>query len=80
MLAWVPPPQPTIPTDSTDSTMDIIAALVLLGAVLTGAAVASTVTWRKKLRSTRRKLHPGCSEPDALWGLRDAGFLLTPTL
>ncbi|XP_054554101.1 class I histocompatibility antigen, Gogo-B*0103 alpha chain-like [Talpa occidentalis] len=44
----VPPPQPTTPIDSTDPTMAIIAGLVLLGAVLSGAAVAAAMMWRKK--------------------------------
>ncbi|XP_037377057.2 HLA class I histocompatibility antigen, alpha chain G-like [Talpa occidentalis] len=48
VLTWVPPPQPTVPTDSTDPTTGVIAGLVLLGAVLTGAAVAAAVMWRKK--------------------------------
>ncbi|XP_054550217.1 class I histocompatibility antigen, Gogo-OKO alpha chain-like isoform X2 [Talpa occidentalis] len=42
VLRWVPPPQSFIPTSG------IIAGLVLLGAVLTGAAVAAAVMWRKK--------------------------------
>ncbi|XP_037375177.2 patr class I histocompatibility antigen, A-2 alpha chain-like isoform X2 [Talpa occidentalis] len=42
VLRWVPPPQSSIPT------FGIIAGLVLLGAVLTGAAVAAAVMWRKK--------------------------------
>ncbi|XP_054556185.1 class I histocompatibility antigen, Gogo-OKO alpha chain-like [Talpa occidentalis] len=42
VLRWVPPPQSSIPT------MGIIASLVLLGAVLTGAAVTAAVMWRKK--------------------------------
>ncbi|XP_054554569.1 saoe class I histocompatibility antigen, A alpha chain-like isoform X2 [Talpa occidentalis] len=42
VLRWVPPPQSSIPT------VGIIAGLVLLGAVLTGAAVAAAVMWRKK--------------------------------
>ncbi|KAG8506033.1 Patr class I histocompatibility antigen, A-126 alpha chain, partial [Galemys pyrenaicus] len=42
ILRWVPPPQSSIPTTG------IIAGLVLLVAVLTGAAVAATVMWRKK--------------------------------
>ncbi|KAG8521071.1 Patr class I histocompatibility antigen, A-126 alpha chain [Galemys pyrenaicus] len=45
-LTWVPPPQSSIPT------MGIIAGLVLLVAVLTGAAVVAAVMWRKK-RSDR---------------------------
>ncbi|XP_054554435.1 popy Class I histocompatibility antigen, A-1 alpha chain-like [Talpa occidentalis] len=40
VLTWVPPPQSSIPTAG------IIAGLVLLGAVLTGAAVAAAVMWR----------------------------------
>ncbi|XP_054554551.1 popy Class I histocompatibility antigen, A-1 alpha chain-like [Talpa occidentalis] len=42
LLRWVPPPQPSIPTRG------LIAGLVLLGAVLTGIAVAAAVMWRKK--------------------------------
>ncbi|XP_054554559.1 class I histocompatibility antigen, Gogo-OKO alpha chain-like isoform X2 [Talpa occidentalis] len=42
VVRWVPPPQSSIPTAG------IIAGLVLLGAVLTGAAVAVAVMWRKK--------------------------------
>ncbi|XP_054554517.1 HLA class I histocompatibility antigen, alpha chain G-like, partial [Talpa occidentalis] len=42
VLRWVPPPQFSIPTAG------IIAGLVLLGAVVTGAAVAAAVKWRKK--------------------------------
>ncbi|XP_037375266.1 patr class I histocompatibility antigen, A-126 alpha chain-like [Talpa occidentalis] len=42
VLIWVPPPQSSIPT------VGIIAGLVLLGAVLTGAAVAAAVMWRRK--------------------------------
>ncbi|KAG8514825.1 Patr class I histocompatibility antigen, A-126 alpha chain [Galemys pyrenaicus] len=42
VLRWVPPPQSSIPTAG------IIAGLVLLVAVLTGAAVAAAVMWRKK--------------------------------
>ncbi|XP_037375269.1 popy Class I histocompatibility antigen, A-1 alpha chain-like [Talpa occidentalis] len=42
VLTWVPPPQSSIPT------VGIIAGLVLLGPVLTGAAVATAVMWRKK--------------------------------
>ncbi|XP_037364794.2 patr class I histocompatibility antigen, A-126 alpha chain-like [Talpa occidentalis] len=41
VMRWVPP-QSSIPT------VGIIAGLVLLGAVLTGAAVAEAVMWRKK--------------------------------
>ncbi|XP_037375145.1 patr class I histocompatibility antigen, A-2 alpha chain-like isoform X1 [Talpa occidentalis] len=48
VLTWVPPPPPTVPTGSTHPTVGIIAGLVLLGAVLTGAAVAAAVMWRKK--------------------------------
>ncbi|XP_037375144.1 patr class I histocompatibility antigen, B-1 alpha chain-like [Talpa occidentalis] len=48
VLTWVPPSQPMVPTDSTDPTRAIIAGLVLLVAVLTGAAVAAAVRWRKK--------------------------------
>ncbi|KAG8520750.1 Patr class I histocompatibility antigen, A-126 alpha chain, partial [Galemys pyrenaicus] len=47
VLRWVPPAQSSIPTAG------IIAGLVLLGAVLTGAAVAAAVMRRKK-RSGRR--------------------------
>ncbi|XP_054554511.1 class I histocompatibility antigen, Gogo-B*0201 alpha chain-like isoform X2 [Talpa occidentalis] len=42
VLRWVPPPQSSI------LTMGVIAGLVLLGAGLTGAAVATAVMWRKK--------------------------------
>ncbi|XP_054554162.1 HLA class I histocompatibility antigen, alpha chain G-like isoform X1 [Talpa occidentalis] len=42
VLRWVPPSQSSI------LTVGIIAGLVLLGAVLTGAAVAAAVMWRKK--------------------------------
>ncbi|XP_054554478.1 patr class I histocompatibility antigen, A-108 alpha chain-like isoform X3 [Talpa occidentalis] len=42
VLRWVPPPQSSIPTTG------IFAGLVLLGAVLTGTAVAAAVMWRKK--------------------------------
>ncbi|KAG8520747.1 Patr class I histocompatibility antigen, A-126 alpha chain, partial [Galemys pyrenaicus] len=42
VLRWVPPPQSSIPTGG------IIAGLVLLVAVLTGAAVTAAVMWRKK--------------------------------
>ncbi|XP_054554483.1 patr class I histocompatibility antigen, A-108 alpha chain-like [Talpa occidentalis] len=42
VLRWVPPPQSSIPTAG------IIAGLVLLGAVLTGAAVAAAVMWKKQ--------------------------------
>ncbi|KAG8506037.1 Class I histocompatibility antigen, Gogo-C*0101/C*0102 alpha chain, partial [Galemys pyrenaicus] len=42
VLRWVPPPQSSIPTAG------IIAGLVLLVAVLTGAVVAAAVKWRKK--------------------------------
>ncbi|XP_037374559.2 patr class I histocompatibility antigen, A-2 alpha chain-like [Talpa occidentalis] len=48
VLRWVPPPQPTVPTNSTNSTGGLIAGLVLLGAVLTGAAVAAAVRWWRK--------------------------------
>ncbi|KAG8520751.1 Patr class I histocompatibility antigen, A-108 alpha chain, partial [Galemys pyrenaicus] len=41
VLRWVPPPQSSIPTAG------IIAGLVLLVAVLTGAAVAAAVMWKK---------------------------------
>ncbi|KAG8506038.1 Patr class I histocompatibility antigen, A-126 alpha chain, partial [Galemys pyrenaicus] len=41
-LRWVPPPQ------SSTTITGIIAGLVLLVAVLTGAAVAASVMWRKK--------------------------------
>ncbi|KAG8520752.1 Patr class I histocompatibility antigen, A-126 alpha chain [Galemys pyrenaicus] len=47
VLRWVPHPQSSIPT------VGIIAGLVLLGAVLTGAAVAAAMMWRKK-RSGRK--------------------------
>ncbi|XP_054554505.1 class I histocompatibility antigen, Gogo-B*0201 alpha chain-like isoform X2 [Talpa occidentalis] len=42
VLRWVPPSQSSSPTAG------IIAGLVLLGAVLTGAAVDAAVMWRKK--------------------------------
>ncbi|XP_054554049.1 HLA class I histocompatibility antigen, alpha chain G-like [Talpa occidentalis] len=42
VLRLVPPPHSSIPTAG------IIAGLVLLGAVLTGAAVAAAVMWRRK--------------------------------
>ncbi|XP_054554626.1 patr class I histocompatibility antigen, A-126 alpha chain-like isoform X2 [Talpa occidentalis] len=42
VLTWVPPSQPTIPTAG------LIAGLVVLGAVLTGAAVAAAVWWRNR--------------------------------
>ncbi|XP_012590409.1 PREDICTED: patr class I histocompatibility antigen, A-126 alpha chain-like, partial [Condylura cristata] len=42
VLRWEPPPQTSTPTGG------LIAGLVLLGAVLTGAAVAAAVMWRKK--------------------------------
>ncbi|XP_054554074.1 patr class I histocompatibility antigen, A-126 alpha chain-like [Talpa occidentalis] len=42
VLRWVPPPQSSVPT------VGIIAGLVFLGAVLTGAVVAAAVMWRKK--------------------------------
>ncbi|XP_054554621.1 uncharacterized protein LOC119252189 isoform X6 [Talpa occidentalis] len=44
----VHPPQPTIPTNSTASSVGLIVGLVLLGAVLAGAVVAAAVMWRKK--------------------------------
>ncbi|KAG8520749.1 HLA class I histocompatibility antigen, A-11 alpha chain, partial [Galemys pyrenaicus] len=55
VLRWVPPPQSSTPT------VGIIAGMVLLGAVLTGAAVAAAVMWRKK-RSGR---HGGSYTPAA---------------
>ncbi|XP_037375384.1 popy Class I histocompatibility antigen, A-1 alpha chain-like [Talpa occidentalis] len=39
VLSWVLPPQPTVPSDSTNPTGGVIAGLVVLGAVLTGVAV-----------------------------------------
>ncbi|XP_054554616.1 uncharacterized protein LOC119252189 isoform X2 [Talpa occidentalis] len=48
VLRWVHPPQPTIPTNSTASSVGLIVGLVLLGAVLAGAVVAAAVMWRKK--------------------------------
>ncbi|XP_037375265.1 patr class I histocompatibility antigen, A-126 alpha chain-like [Talpa occidentalis] len=42
VLTWVHPPQFSIPT------VGIIAALVLLGSVLSGAVVAAAVMWRRK--------------------------------
>ncbi|XP_037374557.2 patr class I histocompatibility antigen, A-126 alpha chain-like [Talpa occidentalis] len=48
VLIWVPPPQPTVSTNSTDSNVGLIVGLVLLGAVLIGAAVAAAVMWRKR--------------------------------
>ncbi|XP_012589831.1 PREDICTED: class I histocompatibility antigen, Gogo-OKO alpha chain-like [Condylura cristata] len=52
VLRWEPPPQSFIPTmpppQSSTPTGGLIAGLVLLGAVLTGAAVAAAVMWRKK--------------------------------
>ncbi|XP_012590388.1 PREDICTED: patr class I histocompatibility antigen, A-2 alpha chain-like [Condylura cristata] len=42
VLRWEPPLQSSIPTGG------LIAGLVLLGAVLTGTAVAAAVIWRKK--------------------------------
>ncbi|KAG8524927.1 Saoe class I histocompatibility antigen, A alpha chain, partial [Galemys pyrenaicus] len=53
VLRWVPPPQSSIPT------LVIIAGLVLLVAVLTGAAVAAVVMWRKK-RSGREGSGESC--------------------
>ncbi|XP_012589572.1 PREDICTED: HLA class I histocompatibility antigen, A-1 alpha chain-like, partial [Condylura cristata] len=46
VLRWEPPPQSSTPTGG------LIAGLVLLGAVLTGAAVAAAVMWRKKRSGT----------------------------
>ncbi|XP_054554623.1 patr class I histocompatibility antigen, A-126 alpha chain-like isoform X2 [Talpa occidentalis] len=45
VLTWVPPPQSSIPNTG------LIVGLVLLGAVLTGAAVAAAVRWWRKKRS-----------------------------
>ncbi|KAG8514827.1 Patr class I histocompatibility antigen, A-126 alpha chain [Galemys pyrenaicus] len=50
VLKWVPPPQSSIPTAG------IIAGLVLLVAVLTGAVAAAAVLWRKKRSAAHTSL------------------------
>ncbi|VTJ60617.1 Hypothetical predicted protein [Marmota monax] len=52
-LRWEPPPQPTIPI------LGIVAGVILLGAVVTGAVVAF-VFWKKKNRCTTRHLCSSC--------------------
>ncbi|XP_037375181.1 patr class I histocompatibility antigen, A-126 alpha chain-like [Talpa occidentalis] len=43
ILRWVPPPQPTVPTDAILPTVDFVAGLLLLGSVLSVAVVAAAV-------------------------------------
>ncbi|XP_054554175.1 HLA class I histocompatibility antigen, A alpha chain-like [Talpa occidentalis] len=59
VLRWMPPPQSSI------STFGIIAGLVLLGAVLTGAAVAAAVMWRKKRSGGKRGNYPEAAGNDS---------------
>ncbi|XP_037375282.1 class I histocompatibility antigen, Gogo-OKO alpha chain-like [Talpa occidentalis] len=54
VLRWVPTPQPSNPTAG------ITDGLVLLGAVLTGAAVAAAAWWRKKNSGDSHQLQSGC--------------------
>ncbi|XP_054554170.1 popy Class I histocompatibility antigen, A-1 alpha chain-like [Talpa occidentalis] len=68
VLRWVPPPQPTVPTDSTNPIGGIIAGLVLLGAVLTGAAVAAAVMWRKKRSGGQRISYAQAARSDSALG------------